>query len=84
MIGMGPPGRRPQRARRGEARLARRGGHLPVCPCVNFVLNMSEHQLWYIAALLQKQHLERPHLEAPKGGGVPRAVRQPLGRRPGR
>ena len=27
---------------------------------------MSEHKLWYIAALLQNKHLERPHLEAPK------------------
>ena len=24
----------------------------PVCPCVDFVQNMAEHDLWYIAALL--------------------------------
>ena len=30
-----------------------------------FCLKMSEPRLWYVAALLQTTHLERPHLEAP-------------------
>ena len=29
-------------------------------------IKMSEYKLWYIAALLQKKHVEKPHLEAPK------------------
>ena len=31
-----------------------------------FCIRMSEYKLWYIAALLQKPHSEKPHLEAPK------------------
>ena len=46
-----------------------------MCQCC---LKMSEHKLWYIAALLQKEHLERPHVEAPKGlPRSPGAVRGP-------
>ena len=37
--------------------------------CQHNCLKMSENQLWYIAALLQKKHSERPHLEAPNLGG---------------
>ena len=31
---------------------------------------ISENDLWYIAALLQKKRLQKPYLEAPKSGGT--------------